>query len=169
MNNNVFPTEAVISKILLIRDQKVMLDSDLAKLYGVETKKLNQQVKRNINRFPNDFMFQINEEEFRSLKSQSVTSKEKGGRRYLPYAFTEHGVAMLSSILNSDKAIQANIFIIRAFIKLRELISTHKDVQKKLKSIEDKLNLHEDKIIQIIRIINQFTAPPDKQKRKLGF
>ena len=87
-----------------------------------------------------------------------MTSKDKGGRRYLPFVFTEHGVAMLSSILNSDKAIQANIFIIRAFVKLRELISTHKDVQKKLKSIEDKLNLHEDKIIQIIRIINQITA-----------
>jgi hypothetical protein len=169
LNNKIIPTESIISKILLIRGQKVMLDSDLAKLYGVDTKRLNQQVKRNIKRFPDDFMFQIKEEEYIALRSQIATSKAKGGRRYLPYVFTEHGVAMLSSVLNSDKAIEANIFIIRAFVKLREMISTHKDVQKKLKNIEDKLNEHDEKIIQIIRIINHITAPPEKPKRKLGF
>jgi len=146
-----------------------MLDSDLAKLYGVDTKRLNQQVKRNLKRFPDDFMFQINEEEYESLRSHSATSKAKGGIRYLPYVFTEHGVAMLSSVLNSDKAMEANIFIIREFVKLREMISTHKDVQKKLKNIEDKLNVNDEKIIQIIRIINQITAHQEKPQRKLGF
>lgn len=121
--------ELVINKIYLIREQKVMLDSDLAELYGTETKILKQAVKRNIERFPDDFMFELSLPEFESLRSQFVTSKAgRGGARYLPMAFTEQGVAMLSSVLNSETAIRVNIQIIRVFTKMRELLSTHKDI-----------------------------------------
>src|ERR1700730_9806367 len=123
------PVELVERRIYLIRGQKVMLDADLAELYQVETKTLNRQVKRNADRFPEDFMFQLTAEEAESLRYQIGTSNEgRGGRRYLPYAFTEHGVAMLSSVLKSPRAVQMNILIIRAFVKLRELLANHKDL-----------------------------------------
>lgn len=125
----------VISKIKLIRGQKVMLDSDLAELYEVETRVLNQQVKRNLKRFPEDFMFQLNKEEFDNLKSQNVTSSW-GGRRKPPYAFTEHGVLMLSSVLKSEKAIAVNIRIVRVFTKMRDLLLQHKDLVLKMEQIE---------------------------------
>jgi phage regulator Rha-like protein len=165
----IYPVETVINKILLVRGQKVILDSVLAELYRVETKKLNEQVKRNIRRFPKDFMFQLTLDEYNSLRSQFETSKGRGGRRYLPYVFTEQGVAMLSSVLNSDRAIEINILIMRAFIKLREILSTNKEVLVKLKEIEEKLQGHDKKILQIIEAINQLLVPPEASKRKIGF
>ena len=126
------PDEIVINKIYLLRKQKVMLDEDLAELYQVETKRLNEQVKRNIQRFPEDFMFQLTAQEFENLKSQFATSSW-GGRRKLPFAFTEQGVAMLSSVLNSETAIRVNIQIIRVFTKMRELLLTHKDILLQLR------------------------------------
>ena len=126
-------------RIFIIRDQKVLLDSDLAQLYGVETKQLNQAVKRNLQRFPIDFMFQLSPSEFDYLRSQIVTSSVvHGGRRTLPYAFTEHGVAMLSSVLNSNRAIEVNIRILRTFIKFRELLATHHDLSIRIHKLESK-------------------------------
>ncbi len=136
-------SELIHGKIYLIRGKKVMLDRDLAKLYGVEVKRLNEVVKRNFNRFPKDFMFQINEYEVAILRSQIATSKiraaeKRGGRRYLPYAFTEQGVAMLSGVLRSKRAIEVNITIMRTFVKLRQIISTHKELNDRLFELEKK-------------------------------
>jgi hypothetical protein len=151
---SVIPDEIVINKIYLIRDEKVMLDSDLAELYGVETKRLNEQVKRNIDRFPEDFMFQLTETEFKNLKSQIATSSW-GGRRTLPYVFTEHGVLMLSSVLNSDLAIKVNIQIMRVYIKIRNMLATHKDLLLKFEQFEAKLTDHDDKIMLIFDYLKQ--------------
>ncbi|MFQ6081941.1 MAG: ORF6N domain-containing protein [Candidatus Aminicenantia bacterium] len=128
--------ELVEKKIYLIRSHKVMLDSDLAELYGVETRVLLQSVKRNISRFPSDFMFQLTVDEFNNLRSQIVTSKSRGGRRYRPYVFTEQGVAMLSSVLRSERAIQVNIQIMRTFVKLRKILASHKELARKLEELE---------------------------------
>ena len=138
--NQVVPLKKIEKGILLLRGHRVMLDSNLAELYGVPTKVLNQAVKRNPRRFPRDFMFQLTGEETENLRSQFVTSKRgnKGGRRYLPYAFTEQGVAMLSSVLNSECAILVNVTIMRAFVKLRELMATHKDLARRLDELEQK-------------------------------
>src|ERR1039458_9337677 len=137
------PVELVERRIYLIRGQKVMLDSDLAELYQVLTKNLNLAVRRNAKRFPPDFMFQLTREEAESLRLQIATSNEgRGGRRYLPYAFTEHGVAMLSSVLNSERAVQMNIVIIRAFLKLREVLATHKDLAERMEQIESSQREH---------------------------
>lgn len=152
---SVIPDEAVINKIYLIRNEKIMLDSDLAELYGVETKRLNEQVKRNIDRFPEDFMFQLTETEFENLKSQIATSSW-GGRRTLPYAFTEHGVLMLSSVLNSDLAIKVNIQIMRVYTKIRNMLATHKDLLLKFEQFETKLADHDDKIMLIFEYLKQF-------------
>ncbi len=166
--------EVVAAKILIIRGKKVMLDKDLADLYGVETKYLNLQVKRNIERFPDDFMFRISEDEF--LRLQNATSKH-GGRRYLPYVFTEQGVAMLSTVLNSDRAIQVNISIMRAFVRLREILLTHKELAVKIEALELKYKSHEmkldeyDKYIEaIFEAIKQLMSPPAvPDKPKIGF
>jgi len=139
------PDEVVISKIYLIRNHKVMLNIDLAELYQVETKRLNEQVKRNIDRFPEDFMFQLNSEEWELLRSQIATSKKSwGGRRYAPLAFTEHGVLMLSSVLNSERAIQVNIQIMRIYSKLKGMIMDHKDILLKLERLEGKVSKHDE-------------------------
>ncbi len=161
------PTEIIEKKILLVRGQKVMLDSDLADLYGVTTKRFNEQVKRNLKRFPIDFMFQLNEEETEVLRSQFATSKAgRGGRRYYPYVFTEQGVAMLSSILNSERAIEVNILIMRAFVKLREMIASNKDLARRLDELENKY----DKQFKIVfEAIRQLMIPPAAPKRKIGF
>lgn len=162
--------ESLIHKILVIRNQKVILDRELAVLYNVETRALKQAVRRNIKRFPKDFMFQLTKEEFIDWKSQTVMSKaDKKGLRYFPYAFTEQGVAMLSSVLKSERAIEVNILIMRAFVKLREIISTHKKVEEKLKGIESKLEEHDDKIVQIIQVINELIVPPAPVRKKIGF
>ncbi len=171
------PEEAIEKKIYLIRGQKVMLDSELAELYGVSTKRLNEQVRRNIKRFPEDFMFQLNDEEFNILKSQIVISSlrsqiatsKRGGRRYLPYAFTEQGVAMLSTVLNSERAIQVNIAIMRAFVKLREILSTHKELAYKLNELERKTERHDTQIQAIFEAIRQLMTPPEKPKHRIGF
>jgi len=135
MAKDLVVAEAIESKIYLIREQKVMIDRDLAFLYNTETKNLNKAVKRNLNRFPKDFMFQLDKNEFKNLKFQFGTSRW-GGTRKLPYVFTEHGIAMLSSVLNSDRAIAVNIQIIRTFIKLRQLLGTHKDLLEKIEKME---------------------------------
>jgi phage regulator Rha-like protein len=163
------PMEIIERKILLVRGEKVMLDSDLAELYGVETKILVRAVKRNIHRFPSDFMIQLDKEEFENLRFQFGTSSRWGGRRYLPYAFTEQGVAMLSSVLNSERAIQVNIAIMRAFVKLREIISTHKELAGKLAELERKIAKHDEHIQGIFQAIRRLMAPPEKKKRKIGF
>jgi hypothetical protein len=169
-NKSVLPSERIINQILVIRNQKVILDRDLAVLYNVETRSLKQAVRRNIKRFPEDFMFQLTKEEFANWRSQTVMSKaDQKGLRYYPFAFTEQGVAMLSSVLKSERAIEVNILIMRAFVKLREIISTHKKVEEKLKELESKLREHDDQIIQIIQVINQLITPPQPQKRKIGF
>ena len=133
------PTERIESKIYFIRDKKVMFDQDLAELYEVATKTLNRAVKRNLDRFPEDFMFQLTKEELQALRYQFGTSK-KGGRRYLPYAFTEHGILILSSVLNSPRAVQMNICIMRAFVKQREILNTHKDLRIRIDELEKKYN-----------------------------
>jgi phage regulator Rha-like protein len=159
------PLEIIEKKILLINGQKVMLDSDLAELYGVETKALVRAVRRNSERFPVDFMVQLTKEEFDNLKYHFGTSRW-GGRRYLPYAFTEQGIAMLSSVLNSKRAVQVNIEIMRAFVKLREMISTRKDLTRKLGELEKKYDSQFQIVFEAIR---QLIEVEEKPKRKIGF
>ena len=163
---NLVPVERIASKIYLIRDIRVMLDRDLAELYGVETKVLKQAVRRNIKRFPDDFMFELTEDENQALRSQNVTLKRGKHSKYLPFAFTEQGVAMLSSVLNSERAIQVNILIMRAFNKLREMLSTHEDLRRKIEAMEKKYD-HQFKVVfdAIKKLIDIKTKP----KRKIGF
>lgn len=152
--------------ILLVRGEKVMLDADLAALYEVETKVLIQAVKRNIKRFPQDFMFQLSKEEFTHLRSQSVTSSW-GGRRYPPYAFTEQGVAMLSSVLRSDRAVQVNVEIMRAFVRLRQMLASNKKLEQKLSELEQK---YDEQFKVVFDAIRQLMMPSEsKHKRKIGF
>jgi hypothetical protein len=164
------PVECIEKAIFLIRGHKVMLDVDLAELYGVATKRLNEQVRRNISRFPADFMFQLDEQEASALRSQFATSKEgRGGRRYLPYVFTEQGVAMLSSVLNSERAIEVNIAIMRVFVRLREITATHKELAFKLTEHEERLGNHDEQIQNIFEAIRQLMKPPDRPRKKIGF
>lgn len=167
--HSMIASEVIENKIFLLRGKRVILDFHLATLYRVETKVLLQSVKRNLSRFPEDFMFELNKREFASLRSQFVTSN-RGGRRYLPYAFTEQGVAMLSSVLRSERAIQVNIAIMRAFVKLREILSTHKELALKLKQLEMKLEKHDEEIQAIFQAIEELMAPaPQKPKHPIGF
>jgi phage regulator Rha-like protein len=170
--NSVIPVERITGKIFLIRKEKVMLDSDLAELYGVQTKVLIQAVKRNYDRFPDDFMFQIKGEEFEILRSQIVTSK-RGGRRYPPYVFTEQGVAMLSSVLNSKRAVQVNIAIMRAFVQLRRFLQSNEDLSKRLKKLESetkkKFADQEEQIQLIFEAIKELIIEKEKPKTKFGF
>ena len=157
----------VEDKIFMIRGHRVMFDRDIAELYGVETKHLTRQVRRNIGRFPDDFMFRLTREE--NLRCQIGTSSY-GGRRYLPYAFTEQGVSMLSSVINSERAIQVNITIMRAFVKIREILSTHKELSHKLDELERKIDKHDADIGLIFEAIRQLMEPPsEKPKRLIGF
>jgi hypothetical protein len=167
----VVPIERIANAIFLIRDQKVLLDSTLAELYGVDTKTLNRAVKRNADRFPLDFMFRLDEQEVANLRCQIGTSSSvHGGRRYLPFAFTEQGVAMLSSVLNSPRAIQVNIAIMRAFIKLREALATNQDLSRKFADLESRVGDHDEKFAEIIEAIRQLISPPaDETKREMGF
>ena len=165
--NEIIPQEVIQQKIFLIRGQKVMLDNDLAELYEVETRALNQAVKRNIKRFPSDFMFQLNQSEAADLsRSQFVILKRGHNIKYLPYAFTENGVAMLSGVLNSDRAIAVNIQIMRTFTKLRNLLATHKELRMKIEEIEKKYD-HQFKIV--FDAIRQLMAPPEPTNKKIGF
>ncbi len=165
----IVPIEVIERKILLIRGLKVMLSTDLAQLYDVEPRVLVQAVKRNIERFPEDFMIQLSMEEFTNLKSQFVISSWGGMRRSTPYAFTEQGVAMLSSVLNSNRAVQVNIAIMRAFVKLREMLSMKKELAHKLSQLERKIEKHDDEIKVIFDAIRQLMTPPEPGNKKIGF
>lgn len=169
---DLIPQETIASKIFFIRGKKVMLDRDLAKLYEVMTGNLNKAVKRNIDRFPEDFMFQLTKEEFESLMFQFGISK-RGGTRSLPYAFTEQGVAMLSSVLNSKRAILVNIRIIRVFTRLREMLATNADIRKKIEDLErkttGKLKEHDEQLAMVFEALKQLLQPPEEPKEQIGF
>lgn len=167
-NKDIIPIEVIDKRIYLIRREKVMLDFHLAELYGVGTKVLLQAVKRNLDRFPSDFMFQVTEQKFSILRSQIVTSRW-GGRRYLPYAFTEQGVAMLSSVLRSKQAVQVNIQIMRAFVRLGKFLLAHKELAAKLRELETKYEEHDEQIKAIFEAIRRFLEPNGKPRRQIGF
>jgi hypothetical protein len=190
MSAAIIPIERVAQNIRYVRGQKVILDFDLAALYGVTTKVLNQAVKRNRERFPADFMFQLTAQDRSNLRSQIVTSSQQildnqrtptnwsqfvtgsskhGGERYLPYAFTEQGVAMLSSVLNSERAVKVNIAIMRAFVKLRETLETNRKLARKFSELENRVGKHDKEIAAIIEAIRQLMAPPKKPHREIGF
>jgi len=162
--------ERVGQFILIIRRHRVLLDEDLAALYGVETRTLVQAVKRNLERFPPDFTFELSAAEWAALRSQSVTSKPgRGGRRYSPYAFTEQGVAMLSSVLNSDRAIAVNIEIMRSFVRIRRLLEADKSLARKFERLQRKLASHDQAIVGILSAIRQLMNPPEPKRRGIGF
>jgi len=190
MSKELVPIERIAGAIHLLRGQRVMLDFDLAALYGVTTKVLNQARKRHRSRFPKDFMFRLTNEEVSNLRSQIVTSslrglgnqlmrsnwsgsvtgsKKHGGRRYRPYAFTEQGVAMLSSILSSERAVRVNIAIMRAFVKLRGVLETNRELARKFAELEKRVGKHDERIDAILEAIRQLMAPPEKPRREIGF
>ncbi len=152
--------------IRTIRSEKIILDADLAQLYGVETKVLVQAVKRNLGRFPADFMFRLTQEEFEFLRSRFVTSKGRGGRRYLPYAFTEHGVIMAANVLNSERAVQASVQIVRTFVKLRQIVLANADLVTKLNELEKKYDTQFNVVFDAIR---QLMTPPTSRSKQIGF
>ena len=158
----------VESRIFVQRGQKVILDSDLAELYGVPVKRLNEQVKRNRERFPQDFMFQLSAEEEQSLRSQNATSK-RGGRRYLPYAFTEHGAIMAATVLNSERAVQMSVFVVRAFVRLREVLATNQQLAGKIDELERRLETHDASIQELIEAIRELMEPAPASGRPIGF
>ena len=173
--------ESISLSIAALRGQRVILDSDLAALYGVETKRFNEQVKRNAARFPADFMFQLTAEEFDSLRSQFATSNAgRGGRRYFPYAFTEHGAMMAAMVLNSPRAVEVSVYVVRAFVRLRQAAVLHKDLADRLSSLEEKteaLAMSHDtfsrntrnQLRQVFDALRELTIPPDPPKRPIGF
>jgi hypothetical protein len=190
MSREIIPIERITHAIYLLRGQKVMLDFDLAALYGVATKVLNQAVKRNRERFPADFIFQLTAQDRSNLRSQIVTSSQQildnqrtptnwsqfvtgsskhGGERYLPYAFTEQGVAMLSSVLNSERAVKVNIAIMRAFVKLRKTLETNREFARKFSELEKRIGKHDQEIAAIIEAIRQLMTPPETPRREIGF
>ena len=167
MENSIIPSEVIINKIYIIRNRKVMLDRDLAELYGVKTMVLNQAVRRNIKRFPADFMFQLDKQEMENWISQIVISKsERMGLRKLPLAFTEQGVAMLSSVLNSDRAVEVNIQIIRTFTKIRELLATNESLQRKIMQMEKR---YDKKLKEVFDILRLLLADEENSKNEIGF
>ena len=166
----IVPIEKIERAILLIRGEKVILDSDLADLYGVETKRLNQQVSRNRDRFPADFSFCLTNKEVTILKLHFATSRlEWGGRRKLPFAYTEHGAIMAASVLNTPRAVEMSVFVVRAFVRLRAFLATHKELAEKLAELERKLASHDEQIVAIIDAIKRLMAPPGPAERRIGF
>jgi phage regulator Rha-like protein len=160
----------VASRIVVLRNQKVILDSDLAELYGVPVKHLNQQVKRNAHRFPSDFLFTLTKAEERSLRSQIVTSNSaRGGRRYLPHAFTEHGAIMAATVLNSKRAIEMSLFVVRAFVQMRQVLAVNEHVVSKLSELEARLDCHDDEIQSLIEAIHELLTPLPASNRRIGF
>jgi len=158
------------SAIYLIRGQRVMFDSDLAAIYGVTTKRLNEQVRRNISRFPEDFAFQLTAEELTNLRSQIATSSFHGGRRYRPWVFTEHGAIMLASVLNSDIAVQASVRVVRAFVRLREMVAANAQLAAKLEELERRLDSHDEAIVDLFAALKQLLEAPEPPKRReIGF
>ena len=168
-NEVLIPDELVITKILLIRGKKVMIDRDLAELYGVSTKRLNEQVKRNLKRFPADFMFQLTEQEKEEVVAKCDQLKALKFSPQLPYAFTEHGAVMLASVLNSDRAIEVNIQIVRIFTRMRELLMSNQEILLKLEQLERKLNSHDDDIQMIFKYLKQLISKPEKPRTRVGF
>ncbi|HSS41138.1 MAG TPA: ORF6N domain-containing protein [Solirubrobacterales bacterium] len=161
---------AIDKRIFVVRGRQVMLDEDLADLYGVETKRLVEQVKRNLDRFPEDFMFQLDKEEAAALRSQIATSNTgRGGRRYAPYVFTEQGVAMLSSVLRSKRAIAVNIEIMRAFVELRRVASSYAVIEERLEHLERGMGEHDEQLERIFSALHRLMAPPPQPKRPIGF
>lgn len=159
----------IAQRIYLVRGHKVMLDADLATLYNVDTRVLVQAVKRNFRRFPSDFMFQLSDVEWAALRSQIVTSKGRGGRRYAPYVFTEHGALMLSSVLNSETAADVGILVVRTFVQLREMLSTHKELAAKFEVLEQKIGSHDQALAGLIDAIRQLMTTPAQNQRPIGF
>jgi len=160
----------VESKILEIRGERVMLDADLADVYGVTTKALNQAARRNPDRFPADFKFQLTAEELDSLRSQTVTSKQgRGGRRYLPWAFTEHGAIMAATVLNSSRAVEMSVFVVRAFIRLRQFACGHTEITKRLDALEQKVAGHDEALKEMFAALRALLAQPEKPRRGIGF
>lgn len=168
---DIIPADAIEHRILVIRRQKLILDSDLAGIYGVPTARLNEQVKRNLQRFPEDFMFQLSGVEFKNLMSHFATSSSPhGGRRKLPLVFTEHGAIMAAHVLRSERAVRMSVHVVRAFVKLRETQAMHKELSQKLADLERKVGQHDMEIQRIIDAIRQLMAPaPVKPKRTIGF
>ncbi len=167
MSTALIPVEVIENKIFLIRGKKVMLDSSLAQLYGVPTKSLNLAVRRNFARFPKDFMFRLTRKEAGCLRFQIETSKRgRGGRRYLPYVFSQEGVVMLSSVLNSQRAIAVNIQIMRVFVRLREFMATHKDLAQKIEELEVKFRKHDENFVVVFEAIKRLLEPPPEPKKK---
>src|SRR5437868_10372067 len=169
--------QTVENAIHLVRGQRVMLDSDLAGIYGVTTKRLNEQLKRNQQRFPQDFAFQLTTEEFATLRSQIATSNLKsqfatssshGGKRKLPWVFTEHGAIMLASVLNSPIAVQASVRVVRAFVRLREMVATNSQLASRLKDLEQRLDSHDEAIVELFAVLKQLLEPEAKPKREIG-
>lgn len=161
---------AIEKRIFVVRERQVMLDEDLADLYGVETKRLIQQVKRNVRRFPEDFMFQLDKTEAEALRSQIATSNDgRGGRRYAPHVFTEQGVAMLSGVLRSERAIAVNVEIMRTFVELRRVASSYAAIEMRLEEIERELGGHDEQLNQIFKTLRQLISPPARPKRPVGF
>jgi len=170
------PVEQIVSRILLVRGQKVILDADLAALYGVRTKRFNEQVRRNRDRFPADFMFRLTNQEFNNLRSQFATSSSGrrqtswGGQRYLPFAFTEHGAIMAATILNTPRATEVSVFVVRAFVRLKEMVAANRELAKKLDELERRVSHHDEAITDIVRAIRELATPPEpKPKRRIGF
>ncbi|MGZ5544228.1 MAG: ORF6N domain-containing protein [Limisphaerales bacterium] len=168
MSKEILPIERIAHLIFVFRRQNVMLDSDLADLYGVPTGHLNRAVKRNIGRFPSDFMFRLTAEEVTDLKCQ-IGISSWGGRRALPYVFTEQGIAMLSSVLNSERAIRVNIAIMRAFVQLRGMLETNRELAQKFSELEQRVDKHDEEIEAILEAIRQLMASPEKPRREIGF
>ena len=168
MSKNIMPIENIAKKILIIRNQSVILDRDLAKLYGVETKILKRNVRRHIERFPKDFMFELSKKEFNNLRRQFDTSSW-GGTRYLPMVFTEQGVAMLSTVLNSKIAIEVNILIMRAFVRLRELLSSNKELALRITQAERDLNIQGETLDQVLSLLNELMEKPKSEQKQIGF
>jgi hypothetical protein len=161
---------AVESRILFLRHQRVILDADIADLYGVPVKVLNQQIKRNRERFPEDFVFRLTAKEHAALRSQFVTSKEgRGGRRYTPYAFTEHGAIMAATVLNSERAVQMSVFVVRAFVRLRELLATNRNLAGKIYELENRLDTHDSVIQDLMEAIKELITPKAPARKRIGF
>ena len=161
--------EKIVDKIHLIRGQKVMIDRDLAELYGVETRRLKEQVNRNLSRFPSHYMFELTQKEYESLRSQNATLKQGGHAKYLPYAFTEHGVLMLANVLKSGRAIEMSIKVIDVFVKLREMLLTHKDILLKLELLEKQVVKNSEEIQAIFNALKQLLNPPLEPRKRIGF
>lgn len=171
MNNTaIILAKRVSTKILVLRNQKVILDSDLAELYGVSVKRLNEQVKRNPKRFPPDFLFTLTAPEYDNLRSQTATSSSShGGRRYLPHAFTEHGAIMAASVLNSKRAIEMSIFVVRAFVQMRQATARNEQIVSKLTELEARLDSHDGEIQELVEAVRELIAPLPANDRRIGF